>query len=429
MSERFTRSQEMLERALRVVPLGAQTFSKSVTQYPLGVSPHFASRAEGARLWDVDGEEYLDFVGALAAVILGYGDPEVDAAVREQLERGVSFSLSTELELRLAEELVRLVPCAERVRFGKNGTDATSAAVRLARAATGRDHLALCGYHGWQDWSIGATSRHAGVPRAVRELSHPFPYGDLGALERLLASKRGEFAAVILEPMNLRFPPEGYLEGVRELSRAHGALLVFDEMVTGFRFGLGGAQELFGVTPDLATFGKGLANGFPLSAIVGRAEVMDWMEEIFFSGTFGGEALSLAAALATIEKLERDDVPSILAARGEELQAGLTELIAAERLEEHFELSGHPSWSFLRPRPRRDVTKAEVDTFLLQELFERRVLCLGSCNLSLAHSSQDVARLLEVYGEVLPRAGRLVERGELGEHLRCEPLVPLFSVR
>jgi glutamate-1-semialdehyde 2,1-aminomutase len=312
----FVNSEAWLARALAVIPLGAQTFSKSTTQYPHGVSPYFADRAEGCRLTDIDGNQHLDFINALAAVTLGYGDPDVAAAATRQLREGVVFSLSHRLEAEVAERICALVPCAESVRFGKNGSDATAGAIRVARAYTGRDRVLMCGYHGWQDWSIGASARNKGVPQAVRDLTTVFPYDDLPALEALLDAQSGEVAAIILEPMNVRAPSPGYLAGVRALADRHGCVLVFDETITGFRFHEGGAQALFGVTPDLATFGKGLANGFPLSAVAGRREIMAEMEEVFFSFTMGGEAVSLAAAKAVLDKLVREPVIATLRSRG-----------------------------------------------------------------------------------------------------------------
>ncbi|MDD2859397.1 MAG: aminotransferase class III-fold pyridoxal phosphate-dependent enzyme, partial [Candidatus Nanopelagicales bacterium] len=286
--ERYQRSLVQLAAAERVIPLGAQTFSKSRTQYPVGAAPLFAQRARGSRMWDVDGHEYVDLVSSLGAVVLGYGDEEIAEAVVRQLADGVTLSLSHPLEEQVAAQLVDLIPCAEMVRFAKNGTDATSAAIRLARAATGRDHVIACGYHGWQDWFIGSTTRHLGVPDATRALTHAVPYNDITAIERVIAEVPSGIAALIMEPMTSSFPDAGYLEAVRELTTRHGIVLVFDEMLTGFRLAPGGAQELFGVTPDLAAFGKGLANGFPLSAIVGRRDLMMLMESIFFSGTYGG---------------------------------------------------------------------------------------------------------------------------------------------
>ena len=425
---RYGESLRLLERALETIPLGAQTFSKSPTQFPVGVSPHFAESGRGAILTDVDGNEYVDFINSLAAVILGYCDDDVDRAVIAQLRRGVTFSLSHELEVEVAERLVRLVPCAEQVRFGKNGSDATSAAIRLARAYTRRERVAVCGYHGWQDWYIGTTTRDRGVPAAVKELSHRFPYNDAAALAALLDCHRGEFAAVIMEPFNVEEPAPGYLEEVARLTRSAGALLVFDETVTGFRVHLSGAQGLTGVIPDLATFGKGMANGFPVSAVVGRKDYMRLMEEIFFSATFGGETVSLAAARATLDKLERDDVPARLAALGGKLTAALRAQIEAAGLDDVFCVTGHPSWSFLNIAAQRN-TQSEIKTLFLQELFARGILTLGSHNLSAAHTESHIDRLLAVYDEVLPIVAGHARAGTVGNVLRAKPLLPLFSVR
>lgn len=426
---KFTLSEAYLARAQKVIPLGSQTFSKSRTQYPYGVSPYFIRRAEGSRAWDLDGNEYIDFVSSLAAVTLGYNDPDVNTAVREQLESGVIFSLPHPIEAEVAELICEMVPCAEMVRFGKNGSDATSGAIRLARAYTGRDRVAVCGYHGWQDWYIGSTTRNRGVPKATQQLTHTFTYNDLESLEHLLAEHSGDFAAVILEPMNVAYPSSGFLEGVKLLAQEHGALLVFDETITGFRFSKGGAQEYFGVTPDLATFGKGLANGYPLSAIAGRRDVMKLMEEIFFSFTFGGEALSLAAAKATLTKLKTQPVVATLVARGEAIMAGAGGIIEKEKLSDVFAVSGHPTWSFLNIRDARGARAFEIKTLWMQELLQRGILSVGSHNLSYAHSQHDVEVLIKTYSEVLPMIGRALDEGLLREALRCEPLAPLFKVR
>jgi len=426
----FEKSEAFLQRAEKVIPLGSQTFSKSRTQYPHGVSPFFAARAEGSRLWDIDGNEYIDFVNSLASVTLGYQDPDVNDAVRKQLDTsGVIFSLPHPLETEVAELICEMVPCAEMVRFGKNGSDATAGAVRLARAYTGRDRIAVCGYHGWQDWYIGSTARNRGVPEAVRELTHTFSYNDLESLQRVLENREGEFAAVILEPMNVAFPVAGFLEGVKNLTHQHGALLVFDETITGFRYANGGAQQYFGVTPDLATFGKGLANGFPVSAIAGRRDVMKLMEEIFFSFTFGGEALSLAAAQATLTKLKTLPITATIAARGKQLLDGASAIIAGAGLAEIFGLSGHPSWSFLNIREAHGHSPFEIKTFLMQELHQRGFLTVGTHNISYAHSEEDIRELLGAYAEVLPAAGAHLKADTLRSSLRCEPLVPLFKVR
>ena len=426
---RYRKSAEMLQRALRVVPLGSQTFSKSRTQYPEGVSPFFMARAKGSRTWDIDGNEYIDFVNGLAAITLGYGDPDVDAAVSAQLQGGTILSLPHPLEVDVAEKMVAMVPCAEMVRFGKNGSDATSGAVRLARAYTGRDRIAACGYHGWQDWFIGSTTRNRGVPAAVRELTHAFTYNDAGSLKQILERFPGQFAAVILEPMNIAEPREGFLQAVKALAHEHGAVLVFDETITGFRFANGGAQEYFGVTPDLATFGKGLANGYPLSAVVGSEKIMRLMEEIFFSFTFGGELLSLAASSATLDKLTREPVVATLRERGQQLAAGVRRLIATHNVGEFVEICGNPVWTFLKIKPAGGYSEWQLKTLMLQELFARGILMIGSHNLSYAHSRADVDQLIAVYDEVFPLLRMAVRDRKMEQLLQTEALEPLFKIR
>lgn len=429
MSQRYKRSEELLQRAERTIPLGSQTFSKSKTQYPYGVSPYFIARGQGCRVWDVDGNEYVDFVNSLAAVSLGYNDPDVTAAVRAQLDDGVIFSLPHPIEMQVAEKIVEMVPCAEKVRFGKNGSDATAGAVRVARAHTGRDHVAVCGYHGWQDWYIGATARNKGVPEATRRLTHVFQYNDIDSLHKLFGEWPDRIAAVILEPMNVAEPAGDFLAEVRELAHAKGALLIFDETITGFRFANGGAQEHFGVTPDLATFGKGLANGYPVSAVAGQADVMRLMEEIFFSFTFGGEALSLAAAQATLHKLQTQPVIERLYAQGRKVVDGLRALVGKHGAGHLFDVSGNPTWSFCVARDAAPYTQWDIKTLYLQEMFARGVLTLGSHNMSFAHGDADVARLLAAYDEVLPLIRDAVASKQLHERLHCRPLVPLFKVR
>jgi glutamate-1-semialdehyde 2,1-aminomutase len=425
----FKQSEALLARALRTIPLGTQTFSKSKTQYPHGVSPYYISRGKGARVWDVDGNEYADFINSLAAVTLGYCDPDVDRAVADMMRNGVVFSLPHPIEIEVAEELVKLIPSAEMVRFGKNGSDATAGAIRVARAFTGRDHVAICGYHGWQDWYVGATLRNKGVPGATRALTHVFRYNDIDSLHSILSAHPGEFAAVILEPMNIEQPRAGFLGEVKELAHRHGALLVFDEVVTGFRLHIGGAQSLFGVMPDLSAFGKGMANGYPVSAVVGRADVMREMEEVFFSFTFGGETLSLAAALATLQKLQREPVIDQLRRTGERVISIVRGLVAQFGLDGCCSVSGHPAWSFLSLRDVGDISMWGLKTLLLQEMFAKGVLTLGTHNISYAHGDEDLERLRRGYEAGFARMREAIDGRPLRELLQCEPIQPLFRVR
>lgn len=429
MSERYIQSETLLERALKVIPLGSQTFSKSITQYPLGVSPYFLDHGQGADVVDVDGNRYTDFVSGLCAVSLGYCDPDVDAAISKQLRKGISFSLSTRLEAEVAEQIVEMVPCAEKVRFAKNGSDATSGAIRLARAATGRDRVAVCGYHGWQDWYIASTTLNLGIPKATQDLTHKFSYNDVASLQLLFDQYPGQIAAVIIEPMNVVEPKAGFLEDVKAIASRNGAVLVFDETITGFRFSNGGAQAVFGVTPDLATFGKACANGMPLSVLTGRADLMDHMDRVFLSGTFGGETLSLAACKAVLEKLSREPVVSTIAATGESVKAGVAKLITDHGCGAFLSISGHPSWSFLNFKDTDGASLWHIKTLFLQEILARGILSLGTHNVMYAHTQDHVNRLLAVYDEVFSILANAVWAGNVTGELNCKPLEPLFKVR
>ena len=401
MSERYKKSEELLARALKTVPLGSQTFSKSKTQLPLGISPYFAEKGDGAYLFDVDGNSYIDFMNSLLSITLGYNDKDVVNAVKSQLDKGTIFSLATELEIEVAEKICEMVPCAEMVRFGKNGSDATAGAIRVARAYTKKEHVLVCGYHGWQDWYIGSTTRNLGVPECVRALTHTFTYNDLSSLERLFTEYPEQLAAVIMEPMNVAFPEAGFLEGVQALCKKHGSVLIFDETITGFRFDLHGAQGLFNITPDLATFGKGMANGFPISAIVGKKEIMSLMEDIFFSGTFAGETMSLVATKTTLKKMQQKRVLTHIHTLGEKLICELNKLIEKHKVKDWLSTAGHPSWSFIIIKDTQKYSSLELKSLFIQEMCSRGILIGGSHNLSYAHTHDDIEKLLNAYDEVI----------------------------
>lgn len=425
----FQNSTDFLKLAEMIIPLGSQTFSKSRVQYPVGVSPLFIDHGEGSKVWDIDGNQYIDFVNSLLAVSIGYKNPSVNAAVIKQLKRGISFTLPSKLEYEVASLLVDMVPCAEMVRFGKNGSDATSAAIRLARAYTKRDYIAVCGYHGWHDWYIGTTTKNLGVPDATSGLSFPFLFNDINALENLLNSHKDKFAAIIMEPINSVYPAQGYLESVRELADKYKVVLIFDEICTGARLSPGGAQELFGVTPDLCAMGKGLANGHPLSAVMGKREIMELCSEIFFSGTFGGENLSLAAAKEVLTLVKSGDITKKLEKTGSKIIKGVSEIIADNNLEHIFSLSGHPSWSFINITQETINQTMLLKTLFLQEMFKRGVLILSTHNISYAHSSSDVKELLAAYSETMEIIKNSVKNNNIQDSLECEPLKLLFKVR
>jgi len=397
----FTKSNALLERALKVIPNGTQTFSKSRTQYPIGVSPFYIDRGKGSHVWDADENEYCDFVSSLCPVILGYCDRGVDSAVKEQIEKGVIFSLPSPLEIEVAELLREMIPCAEMVRFGKNGSDATSGAVRLARAHTGRDHIVTCGghYHGWQDWCIGISGRNAGVPECIRSLTHQFKYDDIDSLGQLFWQYPNQVACVIMEPMNTQWPI--HLPEIKEITHRNGALLIFDEMITGLRFPGYSAQKFFNVIPDLACFGKAIANGYPLSAIVGKAEIMEQMEKIHFSFTFGGECLSLAAAKMTLTKIQDKTVLSHIIRMGEKIEDYF------KGFHKSYELLGYPSRSVIKFDS--DINKLKF----MQECIARGILIIDAHNLTYSHSEQDIDKLLSVYDEILPNLDQIEFRGQI----------------
>ena len=419
------RSNTLKERAQALIPSCTQTFSKGPTQFVQGVAPVFLARGQGSHVWDVDGNEYVDYPMALGPVILGHNYPAVTEAVIAQAREGIVFSLPHPLEVEVAEVLTEVIPCAEMVRFGKNGSDATSAAVRVARAYTGRDVIACCGYHGWQDWFIGTTTRSGGVPQAVRELTAPFQYNNISSLESIFAQHPGGVAAVIMEPVGIAEPQEGFLRQVREAAIREGALLVFDEVITGFRLAMGGAQEYYGVVPDLACVGKAMANGFPLSAVVGRRDVMELFDEIFFSSTFGGEAISLAACAATIKEMRERKVIDHLWRQGRKLKDGYNVLAREFGLEDHTQCVGLP------PRTVMTFTDSSGESLALKSLFQqeclkRGILTAGYHNVCYSHDDADIQHTLRVYRTVLEILAQALGEGDVLEKLEGEPVQQVF---
>jgi len=425
-TRRLGESQRWRARADAVVPGCSQTFSKAPSQFVQGVAPVFLERGQGCRVWDVDGHEYIDYAMGLGAVILGYGDPDVTRAVERQARQGEIFSLPHPLEVEVAERLVTLFPCAEMARFGKNGSDATSGAVRLARACTGRDVIACAGYHGWQDWFIGTTTRSRGVPSAVRELTVPFRYNDVDSLARVFTEHPGRVAAVILEPVGVEEPRDGFLEAVRALTKREGAVLIFDEILTGFRLARGGAQEYYGVIPDLACVGKAMGNGYPISAVVGPRALMRLFDEIFYSFTFGGDAVALAAARATIERIAETNVIGQLWNRGRQLQDGFNVLARELRVSQLTRCIGLPPRTVFTFHDETGGESLLLKSLFQQECIKRGVLLSAGQNLALAHGETEVDQTLRVYRAALEVLARAVASGEPARWLEGTPVEPVF---
>ncbi len=420
MIHNFKKSVEQLEKAKKVIPLGTQTFSKCYTQFSVGASPLFIERAKGSHAWDVDGNEYIDWPFGLCSIVLGHSMDEINDEVKVQMDKGSLFSLPNSLEAEVSEMLCELIPCAEMVRFGKNGSDATAGAVRAARAITGKDMVACCGYHGWQDWYIGTTVRNLGVPESTKEITKTFKYNDLESLRSLLEGNPGKFAAIIMEPIGVEYPQPGFLEGVRKLANEHSALLIFDEIITGFRMNLGGAQKEFNVIPDLACFGKAMANGYPISAVVGPKKFMKIFEEIFFSFTFGGELLSLAATKAVINFMKKNNVIENLKVKGQKLMDGVNSLIKKHQLEKSLFIKGYPARNVLIFKDEDGNEDLLAKTFFVEQCAIRGILFGSAHNMSYSITEDDILKTLNAYDEIM----KLIKKGSLT--INGTMLLPVF---
>jgi glutamate-1-semialdehyde 2,1-aminomutase len=431
---RLERSALLRERAHKVIPAGAHTYSKGDDQFP-ALAPGFIERASGSRAWDVDGNEYIDWGMGLRSVILGHAYPRVTAAVIEQVQKGSNFTRPSPIEVTLAEKFEQLIPSAQMVKFAKNGSDVTTAAIRLARAATGRDLVAICADHPFfsvDDWFIGTTPVNAGIPEATSRLSLTFRYNDIGSLRRLFDEHAGQVAAVILEPATIEEPSSGFLEAVRALTRSEGAVLVFDEMITGFRWDVRGAQHFFGVTPDLSCFGKALGNGFSVAALVGSREIMrrggldhDDPRVFLLSTTHGGETHSLAAALTTIDELtERNALDRVWSA-GLRFKEGFNALAAELDAAPHARCVGYACSPALVFTDRSGSVAHGLRTLFMQEMALNGVL-MPYLAPSYSHSDDDVDRSLEAAEIALRRVVRVLDGEPLEQHLVGPAVKPVF---
>jgi len=419
---------ELYRRAVEVIPGGSQTNSKRPTAYALGAFPIYAQDAAGARVQDVDGNWYIDYILGLGPITLGYCFPAVDEAVRAQLERGIIYGLLSPLEVEAAEAICEMVPCAEMVRFLKGGSEVTTAAARIARGYTGRDLILNCGYRGWADgWSAESRAGQGGIPACVGEAIVGLPRYDLDALAGLLDAHKGEVAAVFMDAIAYPTPPpDGYLEGVRALCDKHEVLLAFDEIVTGFRMAPGGAQEYFGVTPDLACFAKGVANGMPVGVVCGRREVMAAAEDLIISVTYGGEALSLAAICAALEAYRTEPVFERIWANGAKLMSGFDAL--AQKHGVPLKCHGYAPMSSQTIEYDDAELSGDVWTLLLQEMATRGVLLRrgGLLFVTYSHGDAEVDETLAALDESLTVIAEAVDAGSVKDLLRVTTVEESF---
>ncbi|MFH2003062.1 MAG: aminotransferase class III-fold pyridoxal phosphate-dependent enzyme [Planctomycetota bacterium] len=420
-------TQELLDQTRNLMSRGREVLAygglhspiEDVLEYPGGALPQFVTHAKGCRIFDTCGQSYVDWFIGWGPMLLGYHHPEVDEAIIEQVRKGHNVSLMHPLEVEVAEQLKEMVPCAEKIAFGKNGSDVTCAAVRVARAITGRDGILSCGYHGFHDWYQALNPDCRGVPQVLKSEIASFPYNNLEALEDLLSRHHERIAAVIMEPTHDILPAPGYLEGVRELTRRFNVLLIFDEVVTGFRLAPGGAQELYGVIPDLACLGKALSNGLPLSALAGKAEYMSILPAVSFGITFRGEALSLAAAHACLKIFKRDPITKRLAETGEKVRASFHKTCAKWDLP--WKLSGHPSRMNFHYSGGGRISAEGAKTLFFQECLKGGMLTRGVMLASYALDEEAVALTTKTLDQAMKTVSRALKSGRLEKFLHFPP--------
>jgi len=398
----FSKSIRLLEKAKEIIPVQSQTFSKSWKYYPFPVSPIYIDHAKGSHVWDADGNEFIDFICGLCPITLGWNYPAVDKAIKKQLKKGITFSLPSPLEIELSEIICDIIPSAGAVRFMKTGSEACQAAVRIARAYTGREHILSFGYHGWHSEFSVITERPKGIPKSFANYIHEFEYNNIESLEKLFFGYKDKVACVIMEPVIIQHPVGRFLQDVSDMAHINGALLCFDETVTGFRFPDFSAQNYFGVTPDISVFGKGCANGMPLSFVCGRKDIMREFEDVFVSGTFHGECLSLAACIATIKEMQSKRVIDHIWYKGRYIITKLREY--------GFEIGGYPCRVAILNK-YSDKGKA----LLLQELFADGIMIHSNLvlNICYSHSKKDCDKLIDS----LVRSSHLVCGAEMNDNI------------
>ncbi len=428
------RSAELNARLHRMVPGGAHTYAKGDDQYPEGLAP-VISHGRGSHVWDVDGNEYIEYGSGLRSVSLGHAHPRVIEAVRRELDRGANFVRPSVVEVQAAQRFLETVPTAEMVKFAKNGSDVTTAAVRLARAITNRPLVAICGdqpFFSTDDWFIATTPMSAGIPDRVAELTVDFPYGDLNATEELLRRHVGQVACLILEAATQHDPPPGYLAGLRDLADRHGCLLVFDEMITCFRWSEAGAQGLYGVVPDLSTFGKALGNGFAVSALAGRRDLMERgglhhsQDRVFLlSTTHGAETHSLAAAMAVMETYVEEGTTARLHALGERLAAGARDAAAGMGVGDHVIVRGRASNLVFATLDENLQPSQDYRTLFLRQLIAGGVLA-PSFVVSSALTEEDVDRTVDVVAQACAVYSKALDAEDPTAWMGGRPVKPAF---
>jgi glutamate-1-semialdehyde 2,1-aminomutase len=436
---KYQQSLSLYLQAEKFFPYGTQLLSRSPRMAAFGEAPIYFERAKDAHFWDVDGNEFIDCGMGVGPVILGYCYEPVDTAVKEQIDKGVLGTINNEVEIEMAKAICHMVPCGEMVKFCKSGGEADAIAVRLARGYTGKDVVLFCGYHGWHDWYLAANlesesmlNEHLrpgiipkGVPTALAGTSIPFEYNNLDSLKNTLDKYAGKVACIIMEAVRYNQPEKGFLEGVRQLADDYECVLIFDEVVTGFRMALGGAQEYYGVTPDLATFGKAIANGYSLAAVAGKEKIMASQYDSFISSTYFSDTISLAAGIAVLNELRTKPVFDTLEKNGQQLTDGINAL--AKKYNIKVEVEGrlnqfHLSLGY-------GDQNGKIDTLYMQEMIARGIYCVGGWYMCYTHTRKDIDKILAATDETFEILAKAIEHDKVDEILRAPVREVVFKRR
>lgn len=422
------KGQKLYRKARGLIPGGTQLLSKRSEMFLPELWPAYYKKAKGVNVVDLDGNEYIDMsIMGIGACILGYADRDVDNAVKKAIDNGIASTLNCPEEVELAELLCKLHPWAEMVRYARSGGEAASMAIRIARAATGRDKVAFCGYHGWCDWYLAANLGEnnaldgqlmpglepAGVPRSLKGTALPFHYNKIEELERIVSENEKELAAIIMEPLREATPKSGFLESIRKIASSTGAVLIFDEITSCFRMNTGGIHLRLGVNPDMAVFAKAMANGYPMAAVIGKEEIMEAAQSTFISSTNWSERVGPVAALATIKKFKQEKVAEHLIDVGEKIQRGWKEIADETGLK--IGVEGIPPLSHFSFKYENDLA---ISTLFTQEMLKRGFLAWNQFKSSYAHKDVHIKKYLKETKEVFVEIAKAIDKKQVEKLLR-----------
>lgn len=444
------KSNELYKQALKYIGSGTNTFSRAPGVFPDGAAPKFLKKQTGSYVWDVDGNKYIDMVMGCGPVTLGHGNTQINNAIKKQLKDGILYSMLHPLEVEVAQKLSKCIPYGEMFKFSKNGSDVCAASIKIARHITKRDIILCWGYHGFQDWYVGTTDRNAGIPKAVRELTKTFEYHDLEGLKKLFKKHKNKVAAVIMEPVigqkpscsivngckNKIYnkvckgcPQSKFLKEVKKITHSNGSLLIFDEMISGFRFSVGGAGHYFGTHPDLATFGKGITNGMPLGVLAGRKKYMKHFDKVFLSSTYAPETLTLAAASATIDFYLKNNVVKKLWFLGEHIEEGFQKTIDKYDLNQSISLAGYPVRLMINTHDQDGTQNPYIASLYQQEMFKHGILCFsGVLMLSYSLTKEDLKIIIKIFDKTCSKIKEAVSgKKSISSFLTGKPNAPVFK--